>query len=204
LEDASYVEQSAGRIRVELGDERAERTVRSIAGYLRGAAPKEDASVLEDAQCAMISEFVDRACWNFGYWNQHGAHRAIRGLRRGIPFNFDPRIAFPAVRVMGEAVCSFTTAQTFRAAFYKEQPDKEAERGQAEKEAEELFGFENQRSVSLGELKPGMLLARPIVTQDGRVVLKANLELTFDIIWRLWQLAALRPLKGPAVIAQLR
>ena len=58
----------------------------------------------------------------------------------------------------------------------------------------------NETKVAIESLQPGMKLTRPIFSFDGRKVLSGNLVLDHDLIWRIWQLSALRPLNGPLVI----
>ena len=59
---------------------------------------------------------------------------------------------------------------------------------------------DNEKKVPLAGLLPGMTLSRPLLSFDGREILPSNLSLDQDLIWRIWQLAALRPLNAPLVI----
>ena len=60
---------------------------------------------------------------------------------------------------------------------------------------------ENEQRVPLPALAPGMRLSRALVAFDGREILASNIKLDEDLIWRIWQLAALRPLNAPVIVA---
>jgi hypothetical protein len=59
---------------------------------------------------------------------------------------------------------------------------------------------ENERRISMSELTPGMQLSRPIVAMDGKEILSSDIKLDEDLIWRLWQLSAIRPLNAPVIV----
>ena len=56
--------------------------------------------------------------------------------------------------------------------------------------------------LKLHELKPGMVLGRPLVARDGLPVLVAGTTLTMDLLMRLWQLASIRSLVLPAMVSK--
>ena len=56
-----------------------------------------------------------------------------------------------------------------------------------------------EQRVQLASLTPGMRLSQPLRSLDGKEILSPDLTLDEDLIWRLWQLAAIRPLYHPVV-----
>ena len=58
------------------------------------------------------------------------------------------------------------------------------------------------REVALGELTPGMMLAQPLLSMDGQVVLDARVVLDEKLVKRIWQLCAVRALKTSVAIVQ--
>jgi hypothetical protein len=59
--------------------------------------------------------------------------------------------------------------------------------------------LKDEVEVSIQNLTPGMLLTRPLKTLDGASVLETEQRLDADLIWRLWQLTALRPVESAVV-----
>ena len=70
----------------------------------------------------------------------------------------------------------------------------------AAREAREGKINPHEQRIPLSSLQPGMKLARPLVAFDGREILTGDLVLDQDLIWRIWQLAAMRPLNTPLVV----
>jgi hypothetical protein len=54
--------------------------------------------------------------------------------------------------------------------------------------------------IAITHVAPGMRLARPIYAYDGELVLEAGVILDEDIIWRIWQLSAIRLLNTPVTV----
>lgn len=197
--------RSAEFIRERLQDENAARTAQVVSQLLSGQPINEHRSVVQDAQCALVSEFADRACWGNGYWNSRGAYRVMSKLRTGELFHADEQIALAIIRMLGEAVSSRVTLNDVSLPGMVDRSRQRAEAQvleEATRESEKLFGVRDHVPMSLYNLKPGMLLARPMVSAAGRVVVRANTQLDDDIIKRLWQLAAVVPLRLPAYIVE--
>ena len=195
---------SAELINERLKDDTAARTISTIADLLGDNTVKESGDVLEDAKSVLAIEAIDRLCWMNGSFDSFGAYRSIRHLRNGAPFRVSEDVLHGLLRVLGEGVSQHVTVDS---AFGSEPADRleEEEKARAAlREAKKLANEKAQFHVELPDLKPGMRLARPLLSRDGRVVLPANTEIDDDIIFRLWQLSAIRPLQSPvAVMASL-
>jgi response regulator RpfG family c-di-GMP phosphodiesterase len=185
----------------KLDDEFTAKIIDSIGSVLLNTA-KVDA-VSHDAQCALAMEVADRSCWRDGVWDPYGAYRAMKSFNGRGRFHFEDDVNVAVSQVLGEAAMAKVS---IRSAFpvarqTKEQAlEEEAKVQSAFEEAERLFGLTRFLSVTVQDLKPGMLLARPLLTNDGKVILMADTRLTQDIISRIWTLAAVRPLQNTVAI----
>jgi len=67
--------------------------------------------------------------------------------------------------------------------------------------AERLFRASDVTAVDVYQLQPKMRLARPLLTQDGKIVVPVATALDQDLIQRVQQLAAIRPLQTPLIVS---
>ena len=51
--------------------------------------------------------------------------------------------------------------------------------------------------MRLFQLRPGMILITPVITRDGVYLVPGSTRLDGDLIWRIWEIAAVRPLRDP-------
>ncbi len=199
------LERTAEFFRARLEDELGSRTVSVIGGLFAGSGVSEHKDLIHDAQCTFVTQIADRSCWGNGHWSSRGAYRVIRNLREGEQFPVERAISEALIRVLGEATTSKRTLNDLslpslvdhaRVRAYQQLVEE------ANREAERLFGVAQHRKMLLSELAPGMLLARPLLSTDGKLILRANTELDSDLILRLWQLAAIVPLQTPIFVAE--
>ena len=66
----------------------------------------------------------------------------------------------------------------------------------------EMRPEKSELRVALSSLRPGMRLSQPVLAFDGRMILDSDLKLDPDLIWRLWELAAKRPLNSPVIVGR--
>ncbi len=155
--------------------ERACVILAMAAAMLEGQEFEDDEDVTIDAQCLVLSELICRACWRTGTWNPLGAYRVIRELREGDSIHVHPSVAKIFAKLMGDAVRAGIKSN-------RKLPD------------------ENESAVSIYSLCPGMRVAKPIESLDGIMVLADQVRLDGDLIWRLWQLSAIRPIDDEVLI----
>ncbi len=202
---AESYQQSANFLNERLQDEIAGRTMQAISKLITGEKQNENKDIVLDAQCAFITELTNRACFSYGYWNSRGAYRVMNNLRLGGKFPIDKHIAELMLRILSEAVSTSLTLNDMTIPSLTDKSRKavfDAERREAQKEAERLFGLGEQQNISLAEMTAGMLLARPLTSRDGRVIIRANTELDKDMIVRIWKLAAVLPLEPKVIVAR--
>lgn len=199
---AAGFRRSADFMMKELSDPLAARTTAVIADLLLGKNVNEDPRVIEEARCAFAAESMDRACWGFGKWNPQGAYRMMRGLQQDPLIASNPAMAETLVRFLGEAVDAHKDDPT----IFTPQKPRTLEQKKIidlhEAQAKKEFSSSAQVSVDFPHLQPGMRLARPLLSKDGKLILPANTELDKDLVYRLLQLASIRPMNTPIVLAR--
>ena len=173
-------------------DELAARTIRAMSALLRRDHGSEFSDVIDDARCVMACEFAGRSCWRKGYWDPVGAYRVLTKLRKKEPIDFGDHVTPLLARTVGESVTHEAVKTTVLLPTIRQRneatftPPSDPDR--------------HVRAVVISQLLPGMRLAWPLRARDGEILLDADIELDFDLIWRLWQLAALRPIESHARI----
>lgn len=208
LELASLYRQSAQAVRQRTGSEQAAQRVELAANLLVGESRSDDPQVLQDAATVMAVELCARSCWGNGAWSPQGAYRAIRFFRNGSLGITDKKVKSSIIRAMGEAVTMHVTVGN---SFLSHLDDSLDAASQAVKKlVEEASTLAKNRAakegaqtkeVNIAELTPGMLLLGPVLAKDGRVVLQPNILLDENIVFDLWQLAAVRALELRVVVA---
>lgn len=192
---------SAKFCREVLDDELAGRTLETVRSILGKKRFSENAQIVQDAQCTLIMEATDRAVWQAGVWNPLGLYRSLRCIHQRRPFALDPMVSDAVSRLLGEAACSRSNKGGTHLADIEKKRSTAPRADDAIEEAERLFGYDSLVNVDLFNLRPGMQLVRPILARDGTVILTADIRLSREIIARLWQLAAIRPLRTPVAVA---
>jgi hypothetical protein len=160
-----------------------------------------------EAQTLLAVELTDRACWGTGVWDPYGAYRALRKLRQGKPIHVVEEVLDGLGRVLSEAASARQSTRTFIAEGEEENAEADKQKKMVHEAMEEaigLFGGSAHVPVQVADLRPGMMLARPIVSWDGKLILRANIPLSADIIRRLWQMVTIRPIRPPISVLAVR
>lgn len=197
---SSGFKQSAALIREHLNDDLAARTVGLIADLVGRHEIFEDDDVIYDAHCALITELAQRSCWSSGDWNPGGAQRFLARMRKkrlmgGLPLN--KKIQKKIAGVIGEKIaerCGRQRQLKFGQRSAKRGARETAEVMEALRKAEQHFSSDNLHEVGLAEVEAGMKLARPVIAHDGRLILEAGVTFNEELVWRLWELASIRPI----------
>lgn len=191
---------SCALIKKKIDDELAIRTVEAIVRLLSHQESGPDKEVLDDARCVLASEFTDRSCWNQGYWNPMGAYRALRRIRTGEPINLGEKVPQLIGRALGEAVMQADIQRSVLFPVLVKMASSETTILASESELLSEALQQKHLYVPVSQLMPGMKLLSPIVTKDGQMVMSADITLDEDLIWRLWQLAAIRPVEPKVTV----
>ena len=157
-----------------------------------GATGEDDVTIA--AGIIQGADLVGRTCARRGYFEPELAYDFLRRIRRGVYARLHPFVLSCLVKVLAEAV----VATALGLAVPKKKRNSEKVKDFAEQYAEQPIGHDEMR-VAIDALTPGMRLSKPIHSFDGREILSGNLVLDQDLIWRIWQLSAIRPLNAPLV-----
>ena len=149
------------------------------------------------ASIVLGSEIVDRTAFPGGRWSPRAAHRLLRCAKENRLPPLHPAALCCLVKIVAEAVAS-TQGNLL---LERKITDNAKLQAQAQRFREEPLESHEER-VEITNLAPGMRITRPVVAFDGRTILDAGINLDEDLIWRLWQLSAIRPLNGPMVITR--
>lgn len=200
----SGLREAAAVVRQDLGDEKAAVTLEAVAALVEKTSPPDDKTIVEDAQYALAAEMADRACWSLDFWNPRGAHLVMRKLRQGVYFLPSQEVVESLGNILSQAVIlDYRLTNIYHLNLSDSARDARRRNVRsALQEADKMFGSAKQTEIPLYDLEDGMTLSKPVVSLDGEVVCNANVSLDHDMIWRLWQLAGVRPLQPTAFITE--
>ncbi len=193
--------ESARFVRESIQDPGAAQTIQDVANIVLLNSHPADAVALIDAHCVLTPELADRSSWAKLQWDPYGVHRVVRKFIDGEPFQFSQDVVHAISRAMSEAA-------SVRLLLNPLPPLPDEASGQyegkliseAQREAEQLFHVKKQLSMQLADLRPGMRLSQPIISWDGKLILRANVSLSEDLIERLLRLSAVRPVRPPVAV----
>jgi hypothetical protein len=144
------------------------------------------------ASLLVACELADRVIFQSGFWSPRAAYYLMRKFKSGSCNDIHPLMLAVVMKYVSEALAasppSFLLTKSVR-----ENPALQAEAGEPIREGE--------TKVPLDSLAPGMRLSRPLKAFDGRQILSEDLVLDEDLIFRIWQLAAVRPLNSAIVVS---
>lgn len=155
----------------------------------------EDTPTSLAASILMASDLTDRICFHSGFWDPHAAHRLLFSIKHGRLANIDTRVIACISKLLSETISSQTPAH-----LIPQQIRTDVTLQKQDNEPKDPLLSSHQHQIELSQLKPGMRLASPLVGYDGLLLLGADLVLDPDMIWRIWQLASIRPLRSPLVV----
>ncbi len=190
----SRLKDSAMKVTAELDQPNIGSLISLAAKQLGGEEPVTDEPMSLAAGAIIAADYFDRLCFQGGYWSSMNAYFLMRRINRGSLTIFHPLIIAILAKFLSEAIITQTPRPMLP-------PDKRKD--PAIYESAELRGSSELDSkearVSLDSLEPGMRLSRPLSTFDGRLLLEEDVALDEDLISRIWQLAAIRPLDTPII-----
>ena len=189
----SKIKDSALEIGFELQDKEITEQVSRIGKII---GEEEVIKGDEDTNIAIVlaADFLERHTVRRGHFSPRVAYDVIRKVKLGGLSWLPVPIACLVVKFLSEAI-AVSTVKLLVTKKMKHDPDIQAKISKII--AEPLK--EGEQHISLSDLSPGMHLTRPIHGFDGKEVLAGDLTLDEDLVFRIWQLATLRPLIEPTV-----
>lgn len=192
----SKIKDSAMRVAVDYEFPQVGKILGQLARLIGEEEAVEDQTMGLIASTIMAVDLTDRACCKGGVFDPRLAHSFLVKLRAGHAKNLHPLVIGCILKVIAEAL-SFSGERLLVPKRIRKKADYQ-ERIQAYTQIEVRPGEEK---IRIENLAPGMRLTRPLLAIDGRQVLKEDLLLDQDLIFRIWQLSAIRPLFEPFVLA---
>ncbi len=190
----SKIKDSAMKVVVDLSLPEPGHII-AMMGKLIGREEKVNDSLSSLVASAIVTaDLVDRVCFSSGGWNPNAAYSLLRRLKSGKVRDVHPSNLACAIKILVEAISANPRAAISRK--HRSNPELVA----AAQATKELAVGAHEQKIAIDRLAPGMRLSRPLTTFDGKKVLNDNLVLDEDLIWRIWQLASIRPINGPVVV----
>ncbi len=190
----SRLKDSAMKIAVELAKPEAGNIVASMARLVGREEQVHDTPEGLVSNTIMTADLVDRVCFHSGCWNPHAAYSLLRKFKSGKIKDTHPAVLACVIKLLSEAISA--SPALILSKKDRLNPALVAEAARIENQS---VGA-HEVKVPISKLAPGMRLTRPLVAYDGTEILSSDLLLDQDLIWRIWQLSAIRPLNGPAVV----
>lgn len=191
----SRIKDSAIELSSTFDDPEVGKIVLLVAKFIGSEEIPSEANDHLAASAIAAADMLDRAVYQRGVFQPVAAYCLLSKLKSQPLTQLHPLILGCLVKILAEAV----TSQAGNLSKTKKLQVMPALMQAAEPIADLVLGS-SEKQVPLAALAPGMKLARNVFTYDGRELLGADVALDQDLIWRLWQLAAIRPLSGPLVV----
>lgn len=169
--------------------------VATVGRMIGREEPLSDEPRVLAASAILAAEILDRTCFQSGHWNPRAAHRLLRKIASGKFRDLHPGALCALAKILTEALATSSPSHMIGKAV-REDPTL-IER--AKQNREQIVAI-HETKVALDQLTPGMRLSQPLFAFDGKQLLEENLTLDQDLIWRIWQLSALRPINTPIVV----
>jgi hypothetical protein len=196
-EVAKFVEESAVRIDRELGLG-SERTIVNTMSRLLGDEYQVSDRVEDLISSTIITtDMVNRACWQNGHWNPRAVNNLMHHFSAAEVPDIHPLVLGLTLKILSEALEGIG-ANLLKAQALKRNPKLQVV------PAVDLTSTPSltEETTPLSKLVPGMRTSRPVFTFDGRTILNRNTVLDEDLIWRIWQMAALRPVSSICTVRE--
>jgi len=191
----SRVKDSALAVTAEIDQPELGNIIASVGRLIAGEVAWQDSDASLAASCIMISEYSDRLTFRAGAWDPRAAYTLMKKIKSQNFIDLHPMVMVSFMKFISEAVLA--KPWTFLL-------PKHVRRNPSLIEQAKRFKNENpskgETKIHLNDLTPGMKLSRPLVAFDGRKILAGDLTLDQDLIWRIWQLAAVRPLNSQVLV----
>lgn len=193
VEISQSLRSSAETIRAKTNDSSSAKIVMQMANIIAGIDKRDESeSVNLTAQAIIGADIFDRACWQTGVWEPSAAHKVLVKFRDNNLFNLSSDITACLIKFVLEALEATNPKRILSSSVSGNAALEEL----ADSQNDAQLG-ENERLVGLSQLIPGMLLKKPIMAYDGKMVIPKDITLDIDMIWRLWCLCAVRPINTP-------
>lgn len=192
----SRIKDSAMKAAAELGSPELGSLIARVGRIIGAEESWQDSDESLLASTIVIADATDRIFYKSGTWDPRAANSIMRRIKEGTFLDVHPSITACLIKFISEA--SLSKPWTF---LLPKQIRLDPALVEQSRRMRELVPDKNEQKIMLGDLEPGMKLSKPLLAFDGRKILTEDLTLDEDLIWRIWQLAALRPLNSAMVVS---
>lgn len=148
------------------------------------------------ASAILLSDIVDKACWQGISWNPRAGYRIFNTFKKGqFVKRFHPAPVCCILKILSEALLS--TSHKF---YLDDSTSNDPMLIKDALDTKKYVPKENEERIKISSLVNGMKLSQPLKAFDGKQILNADLVLDNDLIWRIWQLSAIKPLNAPVIV----
>lgn len=193
-EVASKINESAAAVLKNLSLDRESQIIAMMARLVAGEVKPADDDLSVVASALMAADTSDRLFFANGSWSPRRAYGLLGRLKRGDELDFHPIVACCMVKILAEAIASRTPMFLLP----KELRTNKELQAELMNQARRPVAI-HEKKVALAALSPGMKLSQSLIGVDGSEVLARDIQLDQDLIWRIWQLSAVRPLRSAIV-----
>ncbi len=167
-----------------------------MADLIRNEEITDDSELSIVASTILLADIVDKACWQNVCWNPRAAHRIFNTFKkREFIKCFHPAPVCCILKVLSESLLN--TSHKF---YFDDSTSSDPLLIQEATNTKKYIPKENEERIKISSLITGMKLSQPLKSFDGEQILDADLILDNDLIWRIWQLSAIRPLNSPIIV----
>lgn len=192
---ASRVKDSALLAASELRDSRLTDILAKLGRIL--ANEELPGTDIESTAASAIlgADLMDRACFHDAYWDSRAAYSLLKKFKEARMPELHPAVCCVLIKLLSEAIAANPATVLVPKGMRTNSKFMQSARAARRSPAEP-----GERKVDLSELLPGMKLSKPLVSFDGRQILDQDLTLDEDLVWRIWQLSAIRPINPAKVV----
>lgn len=191
---ASKIKDSALTVMQDLSLDKESKIISVMARLVAGEVKPGDDDVSIVACALMAADASDRLCYANGSWNPRRAYALLNRLKHGQATDYHPTVVCCLVKILAEAIAARTPVYLLPKELRRNKTLRKELMNQARQPV-----AKNERRVPLASLAPGMTLSRALIGLDGQEVLASDIQLDQDLIWRIWQLSAVKPLRSAIV-----
>lgn len=191
------VRESATKVSYELRAPKESLTLGLLSRLISHEEVTLGSSEVVHAYALYAADMIDRECCPAGFFDPKRGYKLLRDVKKGVLHDVDPAIAVAAIKFLSEAIVGCPPKVVMPAAILRVYRQR-----LASGEIDQLRPNRGERKVPINKLAPGMRLSRPLCTFDGKEILESSLKLDEDLIMRVWQLTAIRPIESAMILRE--
>jgi len=191
---SSKIKDSALAVMQDLSLDKESRIISVMARLVAREIKPADDNLSIFASALMAADASDRIFYSSGSWNPRRAYALLNRLKNGESADIHPTVVCCLVKIVAEAIAARTPVYLLPKELRRNKILRDELMSQARQPVSK-----NEKRVPLASLSPGMTLARALIGLDGKEILAPDILLDQDLIWRIWQLSAVKPLRSAIV-----